>query len=66
MTNDASLESSYAFLLESAKKYANLAKSSCIVNNDSKNKRPENDKICIFEKPLTMPFQICKKSQYFK
>ena len=22
---------------------------------------PKNEKLCIFEKPLTMPFQICKK-----
>ena len=68
MTNDTSLESSCALLLESAKKNANLqkieffiAKSSYFVKMFAKKKIcPKNEKIYIFEKPLTMPFQICK------
>ena len=44
MTNDTSLESSCALLLESAKNLANLQKLN----------------FYIFEKPLTMPFQIRK------
>ena len=68
MTNDTSLESSCALLLESAKKIANLqklklffAKSSYIVTFVTKKSCQKNDKLYIFEKPLTMPFQICKK-----
>ena len=68
MTNDTSLESSCALLLESAKKFANLqklnfffAKSSFIVKMFAKKKLSKNNKLYIFEKPLTMPFQICKK-----
>ena len=68
MTNDTSLESSCALLLESAKKLANLqklnlfiAKSSYIVKMFTKKICLKNEKLYIFEKPLTMPFQICKK-----
>ena len=63
MTIDASLKSFYTLLLESATKKTQklifLAKSSCIVKMFAK-KYPKNDKIYIFEQPLTMPFQICK------
>ena len=57
----------YALLLESAKQIANLQKLNyfCKIQLFSKNvckkKCPKNDKIYIFEKPLTMPFKICKK-----
>ena len=68
MTNDASLESSCALLLESAKKICKfakieffIAKSSYIVKMFANKICPKNDKLYIFEKPLTMPFQICKK-----
>ena len=67
MTNDTSLESSCALLLESAKKLANLqklnfiAKSSYIVKMFAKKICPKNEKLYIFKNPLTMPFQICKK-----
>ena len=67
MTNDKSLESSCAVLLESANEFANLKKiviffkiqlySKKVLQN---NKCPKNNKIYIFEKLLTMPFQICK------
>ena len=67
MTNDTSLESPCALLLESAKKFANLqklnffiTKSSYIVKMFAKKNSPKNEKLYIFEKPLTMPFQICK------
>jgi len=66
MTNDTSLESSCALHLESAKKFANLqkievfiAKSSNIVKMFAKKICPKNEKLYIFEKPLTMPFEIC-------
>ena len=66
MKNDTSLESSYALLLES-KKTANLqkfkffvAKSSYLVKMFAKKNCPKNDKLYIFEKPLTMPFKIHK------
>ena len=68
MTNDTSLESSCDLLLESAKKIVNLqklnffiAKSSSIVKMFAKKICPKTEKLYIFEKPLTMPFQICKK-----
>ena len=57
----------YALLLESAKKIANLqkkfffAKSSYIVKMFAKKSVQKNDKLYIFEKPLTMLFKICKK-----
>ena len=66
MKNDTSLESSCALLLESEKKFANLqkielffAKSSFKVKMLAKKNGPKNNKLYIFEKPLTMPFQIC-------
>ena len=59
MTNDTSLESSCALLLESAKKFANLqklnfffAKSSYIVKMFAKKVCPKNYKIYIFKKAL--------------
>ena len=58
-------------LLESTKnsKFAKIdfffAKSSYIYKVFAKKKCPKNDKIYIFEKPLTMPFQICKKFAKF-
>ena len=65
MTNDTSLESSCALFLESAKKickFANfeffIAKFSYIVTMFAKKICPKNEKLYIFEKPLTMPFQI--------
>ena len=67
MTNETSLESSCALLLESAKicKFAKIefliAKSSYIVKMFAKKNCPKNEKLYIFEKPLTMPFQIFKK-----
>ena len=68
MTNDTSVESSCALLLESAKKITKFAKiefffekSSYIVKLFAKRNCPKNYKLYIFEKPLTMPFQICKK-----
>jgi len=61
------LESSYALLLESAKKFANLqkiefvfAKSSIYSKKVCKKESPKNDNIYRFEKPLTMPFPIWK------
>ena len=60
MTNDTLLESSYALILESAKKLANLQQLSFFLQNPVKKKMSKNDNICIFKKPLTMPFQICK------
>ena len=67
MTNDTSLESSWALLLEFAKTFANLqkrdfyfAKSSFIVKMFEIN-FSKKDKLYIFEKPLTMLFQIYKK-----
>ena len=66
MTNDTSLESSCALLLESAKKckFAKIefyiAKSSYIVKMFAKKFIQKNEKLYIFEKPLTMPFQIFK------
>jgi len=38
-----------------------IAKSSYIVKMFAKKNCPKNEKLCIFEKPLTVPFQICKK-----
>ena len=68
MTNDTSLESSCALLLESANKIANfqklkrfLAKSSYKVKMLAEKKILQKLINLIFEKPLTMPFQICKK-----
>jgi len=69
MTNDTSLESSCALLLESAKKFANLQKNIFyrkiqlyiyIVKMFAKENLSKNEKLYIFEKPLTMPFQIWK------
>ena len=66
MKNDTSLESSNALLLESAKNCKSakslifVVKLNYIVKMLAKNKFPKNEKIFIFEKPLTMPFQICK------
>ena len=66
MTNDTSLESSCALLLESSKKIANLQnwifyrKIQICSKIVRKKICPKNDKLYIFEKPLTMPFQICK------
>jgi len=37
-----------------------IAKSSYIVKMFAKKIFPKNEKLYIFEKPLTMPFQICK------
>ena len=37
-----------------------IAKSSFIVKMFAKKICPKNDKLYIFEKPLTIPFQICK------
>ena len=37
-----------------------IAKSSYIVKMFAKKNCPKNEKLYIFEKPLTMPFQICK------
>ena len=61
MTNDTSLESSCALLLESAIKlqicenWIFIAKLSFIVKIFAK-----KEKSSIYEKPLTMPFQMCK------
>ena len=63
MKKEISLESSYGLLLKYAK-IANLkiliifAKISYVVKMFAE--KEKNDKISIFEKPLTMPFQICK------
>jgi len=38
-----------------------IAKSSYILKMFAKKICPKNEKLYIFEKPLTMPFQICKK-----
>jgi len=67
MTNDTALESSCALLLEYAKKFANLQKLNfyrkihLYSKNVCQNICPKNEKVYIFERPLTMPFQICKK-----
>ena len=60
MTKDTSLERYYVLLLKSAKK-GNLQKQNFFKNPVIKYKRlqklcPKNDKIYIFEKPLTIPF----------
>ena len=67
MTNNTSLESSCALLLESAKKISEFAKiefffvrSSYIVKMFAKKNCLKNDKSYMFEKPLTMPFQLSK------
>ena len=66
MTNDTSLESSCALLLESAKKCANLqklnfySKIELYSKNVCKKNLSKNEKLYIFKKPLTMPFQICR------
>jgi len=66
MTNDKSSERSCTLLKESAKKTLQVckiwfffAKSSYIIKC-LLIKCPKNDKMYIFEKPLTMLFQICK------
>ena len=52
MTNDTSLESSYALLLESAKKFANLQKIEFLIAKCLQKKIcPKNEKLYIFEKP---------------
>ena len=58
MTNDTSLESSCALLLESAKEFANLQQKffflqnpCCIVNMFAKKNGPKNDKIYILKSP---------------
>ena len=61
MTNDSSLESSYALLSESAKKNLQICKIEFFPHNPIKKvkmfaKKFKNDKIYIFKKPLTMPF----------
>ena len=56
MTN-TSLESSCALLLESE---FCIAKSSYIVKMFAKKMCPKNEKLYIFEEPLTMPFQSFK------
>jgi len=62
MTNDTSLESSCALLLESAKKFANLQKFYFYRKIQLYSKKvckkicPKNENLYIFEKPLTMPF----------
>jgi len=67
ITNYTPLKISYAPLLESAKKLQ-LCKNCnflCKIHLYSKNfgikMSARIDKIYIFEKPMTMPFQICKK-----
>ena len=60
MTNDTSLKDSYALLLDSVKKNCKFAKiefakSSYVVKMLAKN-CPKNDKVYIFENPLTMTF----------
>jgi len=63
MTNDTSLESSFALLLESTKKYANLQKLNfyrkiqLYSKNVCKKNLSKNEKLYIFEKPLNMPCQ---------
>ena len=66
MTNDTSLESSYALLLESAKKLQ-ICKNWIFYRKIQLYRKclqkkicPKNEKLYIFEKPLTMLFQICK------
>ena len=59
MTNDTSLESSCALLLESAKKIANFP-NLIFIFAQLKKICPKNEKWYIFENPLAMPFQICK------
>jgi len=61
MTNDTSLESYCALLLESAKIEFFIAKSSYVIKMFTEKICPKNEKLYIFEKPLTKPFQICKK-----
>ena len=58
-TNDTSLETSCALLCKFAKNEMFIAKSSYIVKMFAKKICPKNEKLYIFEKPLTMPFQIC-------
>ena len=66
MTNDTSLESSCALLLKSAKncKFSKflffIAKASYIVKMFAKKICPKNEKLYIFEKPLTMHFKYAK------
>ena len=55
MTNDTSLE------IANLHNLIFFAKSSYIVKMFAKKKCPKNKKLYIFEKPLTMPIQICKK-----
>jgi len=63
MTNNTSLESSYALLWESSKKCKTkilFAKPSYKVKMFAKNRCLENDKTIHFEKAKTMPFRIGK------
>ena len=66
MTNDTSLESPCALLLESKKncKFAKIeffiAKSSYKVEMFAKKICPKNEKLYVFEKIFNMPFKICK------
>jgi len=54
MTNDSSLESSSALLLEKICKFAKIEFfiAKCLQNKIC----PKNEKLYIFKKPLTMPF----------
>ena len=62
MTNNTSLESSCALTLESAKNFANFQKlnfyrkTQFYIKNVCKKICPKNEKLYIFENPLTMPF----------
>ena len=65
MTNDTSLDSSTFRICKKICKFAKIeffiAKFSYTVKKFAKKINcPRNKKIYIFEKPLTMPFQICK------
>jgi len=68
MTHDTSLESTCAHTFRIWKKICKfakieffIAKSSYIVKMFAKRNLSKNEKLYIFERPLTMPFQICKK-----
>ena len=54
MTNNTSFESSMLYFFIFFEKSSFFCKNVC-------KKCPKDDKIYISEKPLTMPFQICKK-----
>ena len=62
MTNDTSLESYCALLLESVKKLCKFAKTEFFIAKCLQKKIVQKiEKLYIFKKPLTMTFQICKK-----